>query len=237
MADKISYYKKNYAPPLKLMTDRHGQRDFAKADHEVYQKVKNFMEPALENLILTADDCECLLSIFEMIAGLREKIENKEFYRLWNLAITFRKNEHRDLYTSFLENLQQLKIYRESKKIAFKISVPKTYKKSSINIAKTNEKAIAKALDGLIAAIKKITEILTREDENTSYLANVSLLKGAQLREEQIQATIIEREVRKPIEYNPHELFRRSQSFHKSGISENDLTEEVNITRSRKMSM
>lgn len=194
------------------------------------------MELALENLMLTGDDCECLLSIFEMIAGLKGKIENKEFYRLWNSAITFRKDEHKDLYTSFLENLQQLKIYRESKKIAFKTSVPRTYKNSRINTAKTNEKAFAKTLEALIAAIKKITQILAREDENTSYLANVSLLKEDQLREEQIQATIIEDKVRKPIEYNPYE-FRRSQSFHKSGITEDELTEELNIAHSRRMSM
>ncbi len=121
VTNRITYYKKNYAPSLKMMTDRHGQRDFRQSDHEVYRKIKNFMEPALKNLILTGVDCECLLTIFEMIACLRVKIENKEFYRLWNLAATFRKQEHKELYKSFLENLQQLKTYREMEKRLIKL--------------------------------------------------------------------------------------------------------------------
>ena len=211
------------------MTDRHGQRDFAKADHKTYQKIKGFMEPALENLMLTSNDCECLLTLFEMIACLRQKIENKEFYRLWNLAAAFRKEEHKDLYKNFLENLEQLKTYRASKKIAFK-AVPKNNKPSSLNNSvKLDGKIIAKTLESLITAIKKITEILAKNDESMGYIVNVSLLKEDQLRKAQLQtAAIDENKIRKPIEYNRHECFRRSQSFYKSGLTDNDRPEQVN---------
>lgn len=56
ITNRITYYKKKYAPSLKIMIDRHGQRSFDKSDHETYQKIKSFMEPALENLMLTGDN-------------------------------------------------------------------------------------------------------------------------------------------------------------------------------------
>lgn len=232
--NRITYYKENYAPPLKKMTERHGQR-FNQSDHEAYRKIKNFMEPALNNLKLTGNNCKRLLTIFEMIACLRIKIEDKEFYRLWNLAITFRKQEHKELCKSFLENLQQLKTYRASKKNAFKTSVPSTFKTArNTNIVKINGELNAETLEDLIKAIKKITEILAKNAEGMSYLANVSLLKEDQLREAQLQTAVIdENKVRKPIKYNPHEGFRRSQSFHKLDTSENNLNEEVNFAYSR----
>lgn len=97
---------------------------------------------------------------------------------------------------------------------------------------------VTKTLESLITAIKRITEILAKNDEGIRYIANVSMLKEDQLREAQLQTTVIdENKVRKPIEYNPHEFFRRSQSFHKSDIIENDLTEEVNFAHSRRMSL
>lgn len=79
-----------------MMTERHGQR-FNQSDHEAYQKTKSLVEPALKNLMLTSDDCECLLTTFEIIDCLRGKIEDKEFYRLWNLPAAFRKEEHKNL--------------------------------------------------------------------------------------------------------------------------------------------
>jgi hypothetical protein len=239
VTNRITYYKKNYAPSLKMMTERHGQR-FNQSDHEAYQKTKSLVEPALKNLLLTNDDCECLLTTFEIIDCLRGKIEDKEFYRLWNLPAAFRKEEHKNLYKSFLENLQQLKTYRESKKNAFrKISVRRDYKKiKKNNSVKLDGKMVTKTLESLITAIKRITEILAKNDEGMSYIANVSMLKEDQLREARLQTTVIdENKVRKPIEYNPHEFFRRSQSFHKSGITENDLIEEVNFSHSRRMSL
>lgn len=243
VTNRITFYKKNYAPSLKIMTDRHGQDNFGKSDHEAYQKIKNFMEPALKNLMLTGVDCECLLTIFEMIACLKIKIENKEFYRQWNSSAAFRNEEHKDLYKSFLENLQQLKTYRESKNNAFMTSVPKEYKKNKKNKnVKIDGKMIAKTLESLITAIKKITEILATNDEGMGYIANVSLRKEDQFREAQLQSAVIdENKIRKPIKYNPYESFRRSQSFHKSGITENhtenDLTKKVNFVRSRRVSM
>lgn len=239
VTNRITYYKKNYAPSLKMMTERHGQR-FNQSDHQAYQKTKSLVEPALKNLMLTSDDCECLLTTFEIIDCLRGKIEDKEFYRLWNLPAAFRKEEHKNLYKSFLENLQQLKTYRESKKNAFrKISVRKDYKKiKKNNSVKLDGIMVTKTLESLITAIKRITEILAKNDEGIRYIANVSMLKEDQLREAQLQTTVIdENKVRKPIEYNPHEFFRRSQSFHKSGIIENDLTEELNFAHSRRMSL
>lgn len=210
---KMKIYKKQYASAIEQMFNRHGKKDFTKKDHKLNKLIKENTPLILDNLTATNDYCQCILKIFHIITLLRPNIKDIEFYKIWNLPIDFRKHEYENNYKNALENLEQFLDYREHKKTNFdllKIPVNKN-KKCNYEI---NEKEISNKLKNLLDSIKEITSRINENGPLSHQFSKVFLAKQTQARQQEIQNTVIEsNKIRVPIDYNPSEVLRRSQSY------------------------
>ena len=212
ITNNIDNYKKNYEDLIEKMQSRYGEKNFSIADRAANKKINQDIEKILGNLAEITNYCECTLKIFEIINGLNAEIKNDEFYKLWNLPISFRKEEHKNIYSDALNILKKFETYRNNKKAAFhQGKIPRLKK---INLTKLNEKQVDIALTTLIIAFEEIAEKINKHPPISENFPSVAAKKQSQIRKEQIQGIVISSDkLRIAIPHNPHEAFRRSQSF------------------------
>ncbi|MEN9447105.1 MAG: hypothetical protein RJA25_395 [Bacteroidota bacterium] len=210
---KMQIYKEQYVPLIQKMFDRHGQKDFSRADHVLNRQIKRASTLILDNLTVTNDYCECILIIFNIINLLKLQIKDNEFYKIWNLPINFRKGEYKDNYFNADANLTQFRSYLENKSQACK-KLGIRINKNKINGCEISENEISQELEKLMNAIYKIDNRINKNDFLTHQFPKVFLTKQSQARQQEIQNTVIEsNRVRVPIDYNPSDVLRKSQSF------------------------
>ncbi len=208
---KMQIYKEQYVPLILKMFDRHGQKDFTREDHVLNKQIKQDSTLILDNLTVTNDYCECILIIFDIINLLKLQIKDNEFYKIWNLPINFRKDEYKENYNNASANLKQFQSYLEHKRKACK-NLGSTLNKNKKIAYGINEKEISEKLKELINAISTIDSRINEKNDLLPNFPKVLLSKEAQVREQQIQNTVFNKDkMRIPVPYNPYEM-RKSQS-------------------------
>lgn len=208
---KMQIYKQQYVLQIVKMFDRHGKKDFSHADHKLNRQIKQDSALILDNLTVTNDYCECILIIFDIINLLKLQIKDNEFYKIWNLPINFRKDEYKENYNNASANLKQFQSYLEHKRKACK-NLGSTLNKNKKIAYGINEKEISEKLKELINAISTIDSRINEKNDLLPNFPKVLLSKEAQVREQQIQNTVFNKDkMRIPVPYNPYEM-RKSQS-------------------------